>query len=217
MAFQDASALITTPLMQLWAGFIQHFPGVVAAILILILGYLIGALLGSVVRRLLVRTKVLEIAVKKMNLGKEIQKWDISGFFALIVKWYVFLVFLNPAAQVVTLSGLSGFLADVALWIPNIILAVIIVMAGYILADYIGAKICETRAKKSSLMANAAKAIVWVFVLLVALAQIGIDISVAESTFLIVLSGIMLGFAIAFGLGFKEEARKVMKEFWKKI
>lgn len=215
--FADTGQIIGEPLIGMWNSVITALPGIIAAILILILGYLIGALIGHLVKRLLDKTKIISLGIKKMGLQHEIGKWDLSGFLGLITKWYIFLVFLNPAAQVVKLTSWSTFFSDAAKWIPNIILAIIITLAGYVLAEYIAKKIKETRAKKKSLMASTAKIITLVFVVLIALKQIGIDVSIAENTFLIILSGVMLGFALAFGLGFKDEAKSLLRDIKKKL
>ncbi len=214
---EDAGAVIATPFLQMWNDIVAALPGVIAAILLLLFGYLVGALIGHIVKKVLDKTKVISIIIKKLGLNQELGKWDISGFFGLIVKWYIFIVFLNPAAQVVSLSTLSIFFSSVALWIPNIILAIVIALAGYILAEYIAKKIRETKAKKNSLMAQGAKIITIIFVALIALKQIGIEVSVAETSFLIMLGGVMLALAIAFGLGFKDEARGIVKEIRKRI
>ncbi|MBD3164355.1 hypothetical protein GF323_04090 [Candidatus Woesearchaeota archaeon] len=214
---QDTSVVLGEPLLELWQSTMVLLPGLIAAILILIFGYLVGALIGAVVKKILVKTKVVSLVVDKIGLKKEIGKWNLTGFLALITKWYIFIIFLNPAAQVVSLHTLSNFFNAVALWIPNIILAVIIVMAGYVLAEYLAKKIKETKARKTSLLASAAKLITMVFVVLIALKQIGINVSVAESTFLIILAGVMLGLAIAFGLGMKDEAKDIVRKVREKI
>lgn len=214
---EDTGVVLGTPLLRLWDSIIVALPGLVAAILILILGYLVGALIGHLVKKVFQKTKIINLAIKKMGLQSEMGKWDLNGFLGLITKWYIFLVFLNPAAQVVSLDTLAVFFNSVALWIPNIILAIIIALVGYVLAEYIAKKIKETKAKKNSIMAGAAKVITLVFVFLIALRQIGIEISVAENSFLIILAGVVFGLALAFGLAFKEEAKKILKDVMKKI
>ncbi|MCK5140492.1 MAG: hypothetical protein KAQ85_11670, partial [Thermodesulfovibrionia bacterium] len=170
------------------------------------------------VKKLLKKTNVIDTVVKKIGLQDEIGKWDLPGFFGLITKWYLFLIFgLTPAAESVSLPNLSAFLTSVALWIPKIISAIVIVMVGYVLAEYIAKKIKEVKSTKSSLTAKVAKVITLIFVVLIALKQIGIEVSVAENSFLIILAGVMLGLAIAFGLGFKDEAKAIVKSIRKKL
>jgi small-conductance mechanosensitive channel len=86
-----------------------------------------------------------------------------------------------------------------------------------VFAEYISKKIKETKAKNNSLLAALAKIITTVIVILIALKQIGIRVDVAENSFLIILGGVMLCFAIAFGLALKDEAKNIVKEIRKRI
>ena len=217
MVLAVTGVAVAEPFLQVWDGLYTVIPGVIAAIVLLILGYIVGAILGHVVKKVLVHTRIIELAIKKVGLEREMGRWNLPDFFGLIVKWYVFVIFLNPAAQVVKLTSLAEFFSDAALWIPNVILAVIIALAGYVLAEYIAQKIRKVRSKQKSLMASTAKALTLIFVALIVLRQIGIAVSVAENAFLIVLAGVMLGLAIGFGLALKEDAKNVIKELRKHL
>lgn len=217
MVFGDFGGLLSGPFVQLGQGVVNAVPGIVAAIVILLLGWLIGVLLGHVVKKVLVHTKLLTTVVGKLGLQEEVGKLNLPHFFALLTKWYVFVVFLNPAAQVVSLTGLADFFRAAALWIPNIILAIVIALAGYVLAEYVAKKIREIKVKKNSLLASSAKALAMVFVVLVVLRQVGIEVSVAENAFLIVLGGLMLGVGIALGLGLKDDVQDLVREVRKRL
>jgi hypothetical protein len=210
-------AAIAQPFMEIYDGALSTLPGVVAALVVLIIGYIVGAVLGGVVRRVLDRTKIITKIVNKLELQKEVGRWNLSELFGLITKWYVFVVFLTPAAQVVQLTSLAQFLNSAALWIPNIILAVVIALAGYVVAEYLAKKIREVKSKQKSLLASTAKGLTLIFVALIVLRQVGIAVNVAENAFLIVLAGIMLGLALAFGLALKEDARGLIKDLRKRL
>ena len=217
MVLLATGAAIAEPFLQVWEGLYVIIPGVVAALVLLLLGYVVGALVGHVVANILRRTKVIDLAIEKAGLQSEMGRWDMPHFFGLIIKWYIFVVFLNPAAQVVRLTSLAEFLSEAALWIPNVILAVIIALAGYVLAEYIAQNIRKIRSKQKSLMASTAKALTLIFVALIVLRQVGIAVSVAENAFLVVLGGVMLGLALGFGLALKDDAKNVIKELRKHL
>jgi hypothetical protein len=217
MALEDTATVVYEPLLSIWNEVVQAVPGIIAAILILVLGYLVGALIGYLVKKVLDKTNLISLTVKKLDLQQEVGKWDISGLLGLIIKWGIFVVFLTPAAEVVSLEALAVFFSTVALWIPNIIIAVVIVLAGIVFAEYLAKKIKEVRSKKSSLLADIVKVVTLVYVALIAFKQVGIQVSFAENSFLIILAGIMLAVAIAFGLAFKDEAKKLAKDIRKKI
>jgi small-conductance mechanosensitive channel len=154
-------------------------------------------------------------------MQKIIGAFRLTHFLSVITKWYVFILFLPPAAGLIQLPALSTFLLSVALWIPNVILAVIIGIVGLMAAHYTEWKILETKAKTANIIAYLAKIVIVIFTLLIVLDQIGVKIAIAQTSFLIILSGIMLSIALMLGIGFgaafKEEAKRIIKDVKKKI
>jgi hypothetical protein len=212
---------IIDPLLRIWDGIISTVPGVVAAIIILVVGYLIAWVIGYVVDRALTQIKLDKWIVEKTHMQKIIGAFRLTHFLSVITKWYVFILFLPPAAGLVQLPALSSFLLSVALWIPNVILAVIIGIVGLMAAHYTEWKILETKAKTAQIIAYLAKIVIVIFTLLIVLDQIGVKIAIAQTSFLIILSGIMLSIALMLGIGFgtafKEEAKKIIKDVKRKI
>lgn len=212
---------LTDPLLALWNGLVTSVPSILAAIVTLIFGYIIAWLLGRLVSVVLHKLDADKWLLHKTSIKKLFGDFKLSKFLALITKWYVFVLFLPPAADMVRMTALSVFLYDVAKWIPNIIVGVIIALLGILAADYVANKIIETKAKAAGLIAMVAKVIILVFVALIVLSQIDVQVRVAESSFLIVLAGIMLAIGLAvglsFGLGGKTEAAATIKKIKKKI
>ena len=211
----------TNPLLAIWQGIVESVPGVIAAIIILIFGYIIAGLLGRLVGAVLVKIKADKWLLHKTNLKKIFGDFKLSRFLALITKWYVFVLFLPPAAEVVRMRSLAVFLVDVARWIPNVILGVIIAFVGILAADYVAHMIQETKARAAGALALIAKIVILIFTALIVFNQIGIKVQVAETSFLIVIGGIMLGLALMFGIGFglamKDEAKQSIKKLKKKF
>ncbi len=212
---------VTSPFLRLAFGFIDAVPGVVAAILILIIGYIVAWVLGRVVGGLLSRVKFDEWVLHRTNLSRIIGDFRLSHFLDLITKWYVFILFLPAAANVINLGAVQNFLLDVALWIPQVILGVIIGLVGIMSADYVGMKIEETRAKAADVLASAARIVIYIFTAIIVLDQIGVEIELAANSVLIILSGIMLGLALMFGIGFglamQSEAKSIIVKLKKKL
>ena len=131
------------------------------------------------------------------------------------------MLFLPPAASIVKLMPLAYFLLELARWIPQVILAVVVAILGVMTADYVGFKIKETKARAADLLGSIAKVLVIVFTALIVLDQVGVRVTIAQTSFLVVLSGLMLGVAlmlgIGFGLAFKEEAKTIIREVKRKL
>jgi small-conductance mechanosensitive channel len=212
---------IIDPLLRIWDGIISTVPGVVAAIIILVVGYLIAWVIGYVIDKALTQIKLDKWILEKTHMQKIIGSFRLTHFLAVITRWYVFILFLPPAAGLIQLQPLSTFLLSVALWIPNVILAVIIGIVGLMAAHYTEWKILETKAKTAQIIAYLAKIVIVIFTLLIVLDQIGVKIAIAQTSFLIILSGVMLAIALMIGIGFgsafKEEAKKIIKDVKKKI
>jgi len=214
-ALTYTGSLILDPLYALWNAFVTVLPGIVVAILILILGYAIAYLIGHVIKVMLDKLG-LNKHIRGSNLTKTVGHTNVPSLLGEIVKWFVFLIFLQVAVDVLQLSTLSSWLDTFVRWLPNLLVAVIIFFAGLALAHYIDLKIREHSVMKGiGVVSGILKVVVMVLVLLVGLKQIGIAVGILENSFMILLAAIGLGFALAvgigLGLGLRKEAEDVVK------
>ena len=214
---EQTGQAILSPLLNLWKSFVELIPGLIGAIVVLIVGYLVAWLVGYALHKALHKAKLDQVIMNKTTLDKAMGRLELSNLIGLIVKWYVFVLFLTPAASLIKLVALSDFLILASLWIPSLIAAVLVALVGLIVADYVYAKIHEIKAKSSVVIAEVLKVIIIIFTLIISLSQLGIDVSIAESSFLIILAGIMLAFAIGVGLAIKPEVQPFIKKIKKKL
>ncbi len=208
---------VLTPLMEALKSVVQAIPGLLYAIVILLVGYLIAYIVGSLVEKVLHKIKFNKWVLEKTKLKSHIGAVNLSDLLGLLTKWYVFILFLPPAAYVIKLEPLAMFLSKLAGWIPQAIIAILIALTGFIAADYIALKVKQTKAKGCKPLASLSRGVVLIFTAILVLEQIGVAVSIAKNSFLIILGGIMLALAIAFGLGLKDEARKWMQEARRKL
>ena len=196
-------------------------PGILAAIVLLSFGYFLGLLLGTGLQKLLEMTKICEVLIRKAKVKHFMGETQLSGFFGTILKWYVFILFLSPAADFVQLRSLSFFLENVALWVPRLIVAILLTLFGLLFAEYVAVHLRAIRAKGTHAMAHIAKIVILTFTTILALQQIGVNVSFASNVVLIVVGGVMLGIAIALGMGFgaalKPEARQLIRTLKRKL
>jgi hypothetical protein len=213
----ETSSAITQPLVKLLNSSVEVIPGLVAAILILLVAYLFAVFIGTIVRRTLVKLTLLKKYFDHTSVMTVVSNYDLAGFFGVIVKWYVFILFLPATADLIRLPALSDFLLAVSLWVPKLIVALIIALIGFLGAQYVEVMIKATKGKVSELVASGAKYVISIFVAIVALEQVGVDVSLAENSFLIVLAGVMLAIGLAFGLGARDEAKAAFKKLKKNL
>jgi hypothetical protein len=204
----------------LWYNFLAILPSLILAILILILGYCVAYLLGHATKWLL--DKLISKPIREAELSKIVGHTHVASLMGELVKWFIFIIFLNVAVDILNLSTLSDLLAAFVRWLPNLLVAILIFFAGIALAHYVDMKIKEhTRMKGMLLMSGITKVVIVFLAILVGLEQIGVNVGVLESSFLMIVGSICLGLALALGiglgLGLRGEAEDVIKRFKKNM
>ncbi|MBI1970667.1 hypothetical protein HYS47_02895 [Candidatus Woesearchaeota archaeon] len=208
-------AQMSDALVAVASNTVNVLPGIVGAIIVLILGYIIAAIVGWVVRELLDRVN-LDKKIHQVVHSEVIGSAYLSGIIGTIIKWYVFLIFLGTSVELVELGVLTGFLTTVVAWLPNLIVSVILVLVALILAEYVAHKVRETKVKGAHWMSKVLYACIVGLVGIIALNQIGIDVRLLENLVLAIVGALAIGTALALGislgLGLKDDARKFVKE-----
>lgn len=225
MAFAETlskiGASIVDPLLSIWYWLVRAVPDLIAAVIILLVGWLVAVAVQYVLEKVLEKINFDEWVFKKTNLSQVVGKFALTHFLGLITKWYIIVLFLSATADRIALEGLAQFLNALAVWIPNVIVALVIGLIGITAALYVEKKVVATRAKYAKIVALLAKWVIYVFTALIVLDQIGVRIAIAQTSFLVLLGGLVLAIGlmlgISFGLGFKEEAKKIISDVKKKL
>ena len=217
--FETTSIALTDPLVSLWNSFVNILPGLVAAIIILIIGYVVAYLIGHAIRVVLDKAG-LDKQIAKARLSQAMGRTKLSAVLGEIVKWYIFIIFLQSAADIVELGTLSVLLSEFVGWLPHVIAGIIVLLAGLVVAHYVAMKIREhTEIKGVKFTSEMVKWVVLFVFALIAAEEIGFNLALLRQSFLVVLAGIALAlglaFGLSFGLGLKGSAQKRW-EAWKK-
>ncbi len=211
--------LFLQPLYQLWMDFVSVFPSIVVALLLLVVGYFIAFAIGHFIKWLLEKVG-LENYTKQTGFSKEFGHTNLPSLFGEIVKWFVFIIFLQVAVSVLNLNALSEILSSFVLWLPNLIVALLVFLGGVALAHYVDRKIrLYTKLRGMLVMSGILKVVILFLALVIGLKQIGVQVGVLENAFLIIVGALGLGFALALGvglgLGLRNEAEEIVQK-WKK-
>jgi len=189
---------------------VEVLPGLIAALVILILGLVIGPILGGLVARLVRAIKIDKFSEKsgiKDALGAF---GDVSLAILLgkLVKWFIIVISLVAAADILGWNQITAVLETILFYIPNVIIAVVILAAGILVGGVI-----ESFVKKAAhgvdhaaLIAKTSRLSVVAFASLAALIQLGVAPSLIE----ILFAGIVLALALAFGLGGRAKAAEAL-------
>ncbi|RLG14397.1 MAG: hypothetical protein DRN66_02150 [Candidatus Nanohalarchaeota archaeon] len=174
--------------------------GLAVAAVIIALGYMIAKILGITTKKILYKIGFDKYFIDH-NLDQSIGKASASSVVGEIVKWYVWVLFMIPAIDILQLGEISILLLDFVKWIPSLILGSVIVIAGLIASDFCARKIKNLTFGLKNQVALGVKLIILFFFLDVALVEVGLNITLIENTFLIILGGVVLALSIAIGLG----------------
>ncbi|MEK7117746.1 MAG: hypothetical protein AAB861_03155 [Patescibacteria group bacterium] len=218
------SQVLTESFRNLWVGVIGFVPNLVVAILIVIIGWAIGALLGRVVSQV-IKSLRLDEGLRKAGLEDFLARGGINlnsgAFLGGLVKWFVMLVFLIGALDVLRLTQVTEFLKNILEYIPQVIVAVLILLAAGVIGDALkrvvvsSAKTAEV--KSSGFLGSVTKWAIWVFAILVALSQLGIAPVIINTLFTGFVVALSLAFGLAFGLGGQDVAARVLDKVSKEI
>lgn len=225
MIIQTWSQVLVQSFQDLWLGVIAFVPNIIVAVIILLVGWVIGALLGRVVAQVINSLSV-DKALRSTGLDEVMDKAGLelnSGrFLGGLVKWFVIVAFLVAALDVLHLTQVNDFLAQVVLlYLPRVIVAVLILLVAALIAEAMhgvvvgGAKAAEV--KSAAFLGRATKWAIWTFAVLVALYQLGVAGAFVQTLFTGFVVAVSLAFGLAFGLGGKEVAGRYLEKVSKEI
>lgn len=215
---------ITLSLMNLSQRFFGFFPVLLGAILVFLAGWIVAIALGKVVEKAIKSAQV-DRAAEKMGLNKRMNeagiKYEISAFIGGLVKWFLVLVFLMAATDILKLNQVTGFLNSIILYIPNVVVAVIILAIVFLVGNFVYNIVKgSTRAAgvmSATLLATVSKWSIIIFGIFAAMIQLGVASSLVSTIFIGIVSMLALAGGLAFGLGGKEEAALILKKIREEI
>lgn len=143
---------------------------------------------------------------------------DTTDIFAVLVYWLVIFFFLVIAFNGLGLTGITDLLGKVVLFVPKVILALVILAFGGYFALFVGTAVAtycnNVGLKDGELLGKLAQYALLVFVVLIALDLMAIGGDIVRHSFLILLAGVVLGLALAFGIGGQKWAAGLLERWW---
>jgi len=216
-AIEITSDALNRAFGDLIAGVVSFVPLLILAIIVFVIGWLIAVGVGRLVSEF---NQIFERGNWKEALEKAELKVDPAGFVGAIFKWVLAIVFLLAAVEILGFSEFAGFLRDVLSYLPNVIVAALILVVAVIIADIlekiVRATVEGTKVGYGRFIGSVVKWFIWIFAIFSALLQLDIavlPVQVLIQTFVQGLGyGLALAMAIAFGLGGKDMAADILRE-----
>jgi len=197
----------------------------IVAIIILILGWIIGAAISKIVEQLFKSIKIdklLSSAGLEDLVAKAGIKLNSGKFIGELIKWFVIVVSLITAFDILGLSQVNAFLTGVVVgYIPNVIAAVLILLVAVVIAEVLRKAIVAS-AKAADIasynfLGSVTKWAIWIFAVLAALFQLGIGATFIQTLFTGVIVALAIAVGLSFGLGGKEAAKDYIEKLKKEI
>jgi len=212
-------------LLNLWAGFIQFVPALVLAIVFFVVGWVLGSLIAKAFEHVFSALKIDDLfnTIGVNDFFKKAGMNFNSGYFiGQVIKWFVIIIFLLPSLELLSLTDVASFLKeDVLGFLPKIIVAAFVLIVATILSDFLSKMVMAgSRAmnlKSTNMLGSLVKYTVWIFAFIVALGQLGIAEGYMSVLFTGIVGMLALGGALAFGLGGKEAAGRLISKIGEEI
>ena len=219
MFIQSWGDVFTQSLQGVWYGVVSFVPMLIVAIIIFVIGWILAALIEKVVEGLFKALKV-DAALRSAGMEEVVKRSGYnlnSGLFVgALVKWFVIVVFLMAAFGILGLDQVNAFLGQVVNYIPQVIVAVLILMVAVVVAGALQKIVVASakagHVKSAELLGRVTKWAIWIFAILTALITLGIAPALIQMILTAVFAGAALAIGLAFGLGGKEVAARIIEK-----
>ncbi|MEK7578108.1 MAG: hypothetical protein AAB456_00070 [Patescibacteria group bacterium] len=213
MFIQTWVDVIRFSLQNLWQGFMLFLPTFLGALIVFFVGLVVATGLGKIVEKLIDALK-LDRLLGQLGLDKLLERADIrlhSGrFLGVLVQWFFVVVSLLVVSDILNLVAFSDFLKQVLIYVPNIAVAVLIMLAGVVIATFLAklvrASILAARLHAAHFLGALTKWSVLVFAFLAALSQLGVAGALVNTLIMGFVAMLALAGGLAFGLGGRDVA-----------
>tara|TARA_B100000678_G_scaffold264510_1_gene248091 strand:- start:63 stop:770 length:708 start_codon:yes stop_codon:yes gene_type:complete len=213
----DFVGAVNRAFANVFQGAIEFIPELLLALLLFILGLVVGSFVGKGVKQILNRVglnKVFHNDTIERASKRAGYEFNLANFLGFLVKWFLIIVFTVAALEVLGLAEIRNFLSEVVSYLPQVLAAVIILLIGGILGEFLQ-NLVQASARTANLRSASALGIVarwaiWVFAALAALSQLGIAAYFVQTFFTGIIIAAALAFGLAFGLGGRDAAGRYL-------
>jgi len=208
---------------ELYRRSVEAFPNIIFALVIAILGWIIAKIVARVVKKVLETLKVDGLA-DKLNEIDIVNKSNVkivpSKVVSKIAYYLILIVSFIAATEYLEIDAVSNLMSDLINYIPSLLSAVLFFIIGLLIADFLKGIVLTTCESLGIPSAKIISSIVFYFLLLTvtmsALDQAKISTDFINSSFMIIISGVVASFALGYGLASKDMMANFLASFYVK-
>ena len=220
----DYIDILQSAFVNLWAEAVLFLPKLLFALIVFLLGLIIANLLRAAVEKI-IRVLHIDELVEKIEVKAFFRRaginLNVAGLLGWIVKWFIIIVALIAAADALEWDQVTVFLSMVVAYIPNVLIAVISLLVGIILANFVQeivkSALDAAKMASSQFLAGLSRWAIVVFSFMAALVQLGIAEELIQVLFTGFVAMIALAGGLAFGLGGRDHASRVLNQLSKDL
>lgn len=219
----QATSPLQTAVTDMLSKTMAILPNIATAIVILIIGLLVAKLLAGMIKKLLKAAKIdaLGESLNRIDIiSKANMKIELSSIFSKTVYYFLLLIVLILASSALNMPEVTNLISDIFKFIPKLLVAFIILILGTLLADVVKNMIHTALKSLGVPSAGMISSVFFYFlfinVVISALTQAEIKTDFLAQNISILLGGIILAFAIGYGLASKDTMSNLLASFYVK-
>lgn len=220
MLLQTWGEVFSQSLIGLWYALITFIPGLLGAVILFIVGWIVGSIIGKAITQLVSALKIdklFESAGVNHFVDRSGLKFNVSRFIGGIVKWFIIVVFLMAALQIIGLTQVNDFLREAVLYyLPKVIIASFILVIATVLADgmkkLVKASAQAANIRSANMLGSITLYAIWAFAIVIALSELGIATAFMQILFTGFIAALAIALGLSFGLGGKEAASRAIEK-----
>ncbi len=216
---KDIGQIILTSLQKVFENFFGFIPNIIGCLVVFIIGYVIVKVITNILKKILYRPSIVK-SLDKLHegLGLSRTQVDMSGVILKFVNYFLMLIVMLTATDVLGLDILSQLLSQLVQYVPKLLSAIVMFVLGIYFSGLLR-NMVATAAKSMGIKAwQMLGNIIFYFLAIAigvsALGQAGVDTKLITANVSIIIGGIMLGFAIAYGYSARNVLSGILTSFY---
>lgn len=213
------ATILATTVQSMWIELARVMPSMLVALVLLILGWIVGMGLARIVSQVVDTLKV-DAALRSAGVDKLVERaghtMNAGAVLGGLVKWFVIAIFLVAALEVLNLTQVTAFLSQVVFfYLPQVIVAVLILLIAAVVADFTqGVVVSAAKAAEIGspyFVGSVARWSIWIFAILAALDQLAVASAFVQTLFTGIVVAVSLALGLSFGLGGQQAAGRYIE------
>lgn len=219
----DLQEILTNIVIGLVNQLISFIPRLVSSIIILALGLIVAKLVRKLVQTTLAKVGLDKVGEKlnDIDLVRSLNmQIKLSAIIAQLLYFFIILIFATAATEMLNVAALTNLVLGITNLIPKLLVAGIITIVGLFVADSLKKLViglCQSfNINGGRMLGSLVFFFLFVITLINALGQTGLNTELLESSFVLLVGGIIFAFAIGYGIASRDVLANILSSFYSK-